>query len=533
MADASYTAPDHLSPVERTPIQLGVGTTLGQSFTAAKPFIAVGGEFPTWGEHASGVTLTLRAGGAGGKEIVSRRFADLEDNAIGFLDLGTALPAGVYYLEMSQPVGRAGWWSYRANVYDGGEAYDMGSACGGDRSLSIRYTGDPKIARLSPDAWRISAEGAKAEALAMREFFTFRSPIAAYDISKPRPGDWAWLQNYPQAVQRGPEGGIEQITVGVAQNYNAATHLAPMSFPGAFGRSYHKGRMEAATGAVRFGYNFAEQWQRALEMNPPFVFVTGWNEWTAGFYDKWAGYTAPPPIFVDEFDQEFSRDIEPMRGGHGDNYYYQLVNNVRRYKGVRELQPVTPIPMELDDFGAWQKVAPEFRDAIGDEARRDAPGFGVTGSYVNTTGRNDIVAAKVSYDPQAVYFYVRTRQDLTKPSGANWMLLYLNVGADYKTGWLGYDFVVNRKVGAETTSLERNLGGEYQWAETAQVRYRASGKELVVAIPRSALGITRLPVVIDFKWADNCYAKGDWTDFILNGDAAPDDRFNYRAILAK
>ncbi len=55
----------------------------------------------------------------------------------------------------------------------------------------------------------------------------------------------------------------------------------------------------------------------------------------------------------------------------------------------------------------------------------------------------------------------------------------------------------------------------------------------MVAIPRSALGITRLPVVIAFKWADNCYAKGDWTDFILNGDAAPDDRFNYRAILAK
>jgi hypothetical protein len=37
-------------------------------------------------------------------------------------------------------------------------------------------------------------------------------------------------------------------------------------------------------------------------------------------------------IFVDEFIQEFSRDIEPMNGGHGDNYYYQLVDYVRRYK---------------------------------------------------------------------------------------------------------------------------------------------------------------------------------------------------------
>jgi hypothetical protein len=25
-------------------------------------------------------------------------------------------------------------------------------------------------------------------------------------------------------------------------------------------------------------------------------------------------------MFVDQFDQEHSRDIEPMRGGHGDDY---------------------------------------------------------------------------------------------------------------------------------------------------------------------------------------------------------------------
>ena len=31
-------------------------------------------------------------------------------------------------------------------------------------------------------------------------------------------------------------------------------------------------------------------------------------------------------MFVDQFDQEHSRDIEPMKGGHGDNYYYQMVD---------------------------------------------------------------------------------------------------------------------------------------------------------------------------------------------------------------
>jgi hypothetical protein len=37
------------------------------------------------------------------------------------------------------------------------------------------------------------------------------------------------------------------------------------------------------------------------------------------------------------------------------------------------------------------------------------------------------------------------------------------------------------------------------------------------------------PFTIDFKWADNLQQTGEWSDFTLNGDAAPNDRFNYRA----
>jgi hypothetical protein len=42
---------------------------------------------------------------------------------------------------------------------------------------------------------------------------------------------------------------------------------------------------------------------------------------------------------------------------------------------------------------------------------------------------------------------------------------------------------------------------------------------------------TSPPAQLDFKWADNCIAAGDWTDFTLNGDAAPNDRFNFRALF--
>ena len=540
MADPSYADPAGLRQAPpHQPSDLHPGGTLGQTFTVDRPWTAAGGEFPTWNTTQSGMTLSLYAHGPGGTLLAQRRFENVRDNAGLLLESAKTLPAGRYYLEMSLPVGHIGWWGYSADVYAGGQAWEDRQIAPGDRSIQVRYADRAQRETLSPDARRMTPDAAARQAQAMRDFFTFRSPIAPYDLASPPPGHWAWLQNYPQAPQRGPTGQIEQITVGVAQNYNAVTHLAPMSFPGAFGRSYHDGREDTRPNAVDRGFNFAEQWRRALQVDPPFVFITGWNEWTAGFYEEWAGYRAPP-IFVDEFSEEFSRDIEPMKddkvaGGHGDDYYYQLVAAVRRYKGVRPTPPVMPRPITIaGPFDAWKGVTPEFRDAFGETAHRNAVGVGRAGPYVNTTGRNDIVAAKVSYDAQSVYFYVRTAATLTPHTDPNWMLLLLDTDADAKTGWLGYDFLINRRVGAKTASLERNIGGRYQWQPVGQVPYRTRGNELMLAIPRKLLGLTHLPPAIDFKWADNCLSKTPTaSDFTLNGDAAPDDRFNYRARLGQ
>jgi hypothetical protein len=77
--------------------------------------------------------------------------------------------------------------------------------------------------------------------------------------------------------------------------------------------------------------------------------------------------------------------------------------------------------------------------------------------------------------------------------------------------------------------LEKNLGG-WQWEKVAPVELRVQGRELQLAIPRAALGLTALgsKVDFDFKWADNLQHPGDVLDFYLNGDVAPEGRFNYR-----
>jgi hypothetical protein len=527
-ADAGALA----APSRHRPHGLATGETIGQTFTVGTPFAEIGGVFATWAATGSEMTLSLFAGGPGGKLLTQKRFENVEDNSALLIGTGKTLAAGKYYLEMSRSRGRIGWWGNSGGFSSAG-SYQDGFPVPGYRDLRIRYAPEKPAEALEQSVHQVTSSEAEERANKLRDFFTFRRTIAPYNLSQPPPGAWAWLQIHPQAPQTAPDGALEEISVGVGQNYNATENrTAPMSFPGAFGRSYHNGREDTTPNAVNWGFNFDEQWRRALQVNPPFVFITGWNEWDAGFYDDWAGFHAPPPIFVDEFNQEFSRDIEPMRGGHGDNYYYQLAANVRRYKGVHPLPPVAPRPVKIDGrFDDWRTVSPEFRDDFGDTAHRNALGFGTHAAYVNKTGRNDIVAAKVSYDAKHVYFYVRTKANLTARTGPDWMRLYLNTDADNRTGWLGYDFVVNRMPDGKMTSVERNLGGVDRWRLVSRVRYSSRKNELEIEIPRTALDVKKPLTVIDFKWADHCHSRGDWTDFTLNGDAAPDDRFNYRAKL--
>jgi hypothetical protein len=107
-------------------------------------------------------------------------------------------------------------------------------------------------------------------------------------------------------------------------------------------------------------------------------------------------------------------------------------------------------------------------------------------------------------------------------------VLFVDIDANARTGWLGYDFVVNR---LRPGSVERHAGSRFAWTDAAIAEWQSTGDGLELSLPWNALGLTEPPQQFDFKWTDNCIQAGDWTDFTLNGDAAPNDRFNYRALL--
>jgi hypothetical protein len=315
------------------------------------------------------------------------------------------------------------------------------------------------------------------------------------------------------------------VNVAVAQNLRVSDgKVTNMSERNGRGRSFHDGKLETSADAVNQGYNFQEQWKRAHDLAPPFVMVTGWNEWTAGKYSR----PGRPVVFVDQFDQEYSRDIEPVSGLHRDNYYYQLVANVRRYKGAQVI-PTASGSKTVDvmgEFGQWEDVAPSFSDHLFDNDHRD---FGSgTVHYENKSGRNDLVTMKVARDDQTVYFYAKSRKSLTPSSDPNWMLLLIDSDSNKETGWEGYDFIVNRTHEDGETWLEQNAGG-WNWKRVTKLQSKVQGDELMIAVPRSAIGIAgKEPLQLDFKWWDNAQNPSDIMDTYLGGDVAPEGRFNYR-----
>lgn len=364
---------------------------------------------------------------------------------------------------------------------------------------------------------------------AMRKQFTFRPHGPDYFSPPTGPNQWQWLQIFPQHGYYDEEGNIEQVSVSVGQNASGK-RLCAFSEENTYGRSWHDGAKDERPDAVLWGLNFAEQWRRALKLDPEFIYITTWNEWIALRLPEFWG-VRKPVMFVDQFTQEYSRDVEPMKGGHQDNYYYQMISGIRRFKGVRPPpSPADRTTIRIDGvFDDWADVQPEYRDDRGDTMHRDYPAYDKPGRYVNRTGRNDFVQLKVATDDAAVYFYARTAEPVTPHSDPRWMLLFIDIDRDSATGWEGYDFRVNRTVRSRTESLVERAGRDGRWEPAGSIDYRVAGDQLELAVPRKVLGLEpESPVRLNFKWADNIQQDNDVMEFTVNGDAAPNARFSYR-----
>lgn len=129
-------------------------------------------------------------------------------------------------------------------------------------------------------------------------------------VDNTAPFGWSFLQkkNKPNLNSKGK---AEQICVctAIQETY--------MSLPTATGRNH--------------GITFYHQWKNAFDARPKVVTITWWNEWAAQRFED-----NGRSLFVDNYNQEYSRDIEPMEGGHGDQYYSWMEQYIAAYKAGKE-----------------------------------------------------------------------------------------------------------------------------------------------------------------------------------------------------
>jgi hypothetical protein len=345
---------------------------------------------------------------------------------------------------------------------------------------------------------------------------------------------------FGDGVDKWPWGGVYPQQAGLHGGKNECVSVMPATHPiSNIGRSYDVNSGQPSVFRSGEGVYFKKQFDRAMELDPSFMLFTGWNEWTAqrqvATRDGEAGFLGNTvkkgeTYFVDQYNHEFSRDIEPLNGDFGDNYYYMLVDFIRRFKGTRKLPVFSRLnTIDIDgNMSDWVEVGSVYGDDMGDTEHRDHFGWGRIGQLYNMTGRNDIVLTKIATDEKNLSFYVKTSAPVTSWEDQDWMRLFIRIGAD-KTSWEGFNFVVNRTVCNEKETLLEKSAGGWNWEEVAKIEYRVTGHEMELSIPLVSLGIsTPETFTIDFKWIDNAASDGDIQTCMRDGDSAPNGRFRYR-----
>lgn len=319
--------------------------------------------------------------------------------------------------------------------------------------------------------------------------------------------EWIW----PQYNHNGT------MSVSVAQHSKGTFFQCE----GNWGRGYdHKGNDNHDS--FRLGQNFQAQWDTAINNPVNNVFVTGWNEWVAQkiFLGEREGI-----VFVDCFNEEYSRDIEPMKGGYEDAFYLQLIRNVRNFKGQGEnTEHGTLKTIDIySDKDQWSDVNSTYL-AVNDE--NYGRSFSTENPEINyqvAPAKNNIKEIKVCHDSQFIYFRIQTENDITERFGSSWMNLFIGAGDPSEKGWETYTHVANRRAVGSFDRL--NMAGTAITYRNTNISVK--GNVMQLKISRETIGALGDCKNIHFKVADSVENIRDINDYYVTGKSVPMGRLSY------
>jgi len=323
----------------------------------------------------------------------------------------------------------------------------------------------------------------------------------------------------PQWIHNG------SVSVPVAQHSHTRISVSNMDPETKRGYNNLTGMVEEN---FRAGASFQTMWDNVFSREDDIfnVMVTSFNEWMAIKLLHSEGVH-----FVDVFDEEHSRDIDLMKGGFNDNFYLQLIQNVRRFKYTDYVEynhKLVNIDIQNPNaLALWDYVNTHYKDFAGDAMARDHQGAVASLRYVDNSNRNDITDIKVAHNKENLYFYIKTLDHITPYNGTdlNWMNVFIQTNDD--EGFAGFQYVINRNPNSTTTSLEKSTGG-YNFTKVGDVKYTILNNVMQIEIPLLLLGLNANNVKIDFKVADNVTHYEDIMDYYVTGDSAPIGRLKFR-----
>ena len=370
-----------------------------------------------------------------------------------------------------------------------------------------------------------------------RNYFTFRYsqwPRESYHAD-----GFPWM-DFGKWTADGKQAVFGDANTKTIMSVSVAQHKGTLAFSSSafYGdttnhtRSWHNGENDTAEDAYLYGYNFAEQFEYAISQNPDIIFITGWNEWIAGRQESWTGINGEitdPVILVDNADINNSRDIQPMLGGYGDNYYMQMISYIRKFKGqsatnvglntfVQPGQATISITGSMDQ---WDAIGGFYLDYLNDTADRNCLGYGGV-QYTDQTGRNDIYQMKITNDGTHLYALVRTAEQIVGVNDGHCLTMFISTGIAGNATWCGYDYVIGR---TQIGVIEKRTASG--WEQIGTANYQIVNNELQFAVPLDMLGISAEDISIEFKFADNYQDEDNLDSFYLGGDCAPYGRMNY------
>jgi hypothetical protein len=357
------------------------------------------------------------------------------------------------------------------------------------------------------------------------DFFHFFKPNWPYDPTFP--DGFTWIEwKFPQPYHS--ETKMMNVTV-------ASHPMVPMSFSLTrenwtnWGRGWSPTLKQNISEDVDKGTFFQAEWDEAIKADPPMISVGGWNEWIAykQLYDG-------EYMLCDAASKEYSRDIEPMKGGYQDAFYLQLIRNIRRYKGSQEGLRPAQAEHTIDitgDASAWNDITYVMTNTDAAFIARNCYGNSQKVHYAQPAPTDKLMEVRVAHDADNLYFYIKGKGDFSKPSiKDNWLNIYIGTGEVATKLWESYEYVVGRDINGEKASVQKFSGKGYVATDVAQARIIRSKDVIQLSVPRSAVGLGGEKQFY-FKVAMGVENPSDIMNTYTSGSAMPMGRLSYMYIM--